>query len=144
MHNNFYSRPDRGFNSSIRVQYSTSIRELKKLSNLDRGSLTPIEVSIKFGLKVVCFDLLVNFNNVFLIIIVNIINMNEHIRNEDGRYGRRCSSLMHDGESSSLYLTDLRKRKAISKRKYDMLLEKGVISKLSHYICTNCLEKGTR
>lgn len=70
--------------------------------------------------------------------------MNEDIRNEDGRYGRRCSSLMHDGESSSLYLTDLRKRKAISKRKYDMLLEKGVISRSSHYICKNCLEKGTQ
>ena len=61
-------------------------------------------------------------------------------RNEDGRFGRRCGSTSHEGDKRSLHLTDLRKRKGISAKNYELLLQQGVILKSTHYICRVCLE----
>jgi len=61
-------------------------------------------------------------------------------RDENGRFGRTCGSVLHDGDRGSLHITDLRKGKGISAKNYQLLLKQGVVLKYTHYICRDCLQ----
>ena len=66
--------------------------------------------------------------------------MNKDNRNDDGRFARTCGCNVHEGDKNSLYLTDLRKRKGISGKNVELLLQQGAITESTRYICKNCLE----
>ena len=65
-------------------------------------------------------------------------------RGDNGCFKRKCGSNAHndlEDPAGAKFLVDLRKGKKLSKENYDNLLKNSVISRNTHYICRNCLQK---